>query len=115
MRTKSNSKKKTGNRWLDMSLEELREATKEFDKPMVNLPFKPLPPALKARWERTQAKLRGRGRPLVGEGAQRLSITVERGLLAEADSYAAERGITRAQLVAEGLRLAIKAGRRKAG
>jgi hypothetical protein len=52
---------------------------------------------------RLLAKARGRGRPRIGQGSQRIQITMERGLLARADALALKRRITRAQLVAEGV------------
>jgi hypothetical protein len=44
------------------------------------------------------------GRPRTGAGAQRINITVERTLLNKADAYAEKHGLTRAAVVAAGLR-----------
>jgi len=44
------------------------------------------------------------GRPKVGKGAKTISLTVEQDLLKRADSYAKLHGISRAKLVAQGLR-----------
>jgi predicted HicB family RNase H-like nuclease len=60
----------------------------------------------------TQKKLqriikRGRGRPKVGEGVKRVLVSVERSLLARADAAAKRRKISRAELVAEGLQMAL--------
>ncbi len=44
------------------------------------------------------------GRPRIGAGAQRINITVERGLLRQVDAFARRTGATRAALVAEGLK-----------
>jgi len=48
------------------------------------------------------------GRRRVGLGAHVISLTVERGLLDACDELARSRGISRAALIAEGLRLALK-------
>jgi hypothetical protein len=58
-------------------------------------------PEDKARHDRVMRRLRGR--PVVGEGAKVISLTVERSLLARADAFAKKQGISRAALVAEGL------------
>lgn len=49
------------------------------------------------------------GRPPIGAGAERINITVERELLRQADAYARSHGLTRAALVAAGLRQIIAA------
>jgi hypothetical protein len=61
---------------------------------------RPLNARERQQWRRFKAKL---GRPKVGKGARTISLTVERGLLAEADAYAKRHGISRAKLVAKGL------------
>ncbi len=72
------------------------------------LPGKPLTPSQRKRWDRIQTHLR-RGRPTVGKGAQRVLISVEKGLLEEADAYARRHNVKRSQLIATGLRLAMSA------
>ena len=44
------------------------------------------------------------GRPRVGAGAQRINVPVERTLLRQADVYARRHRLSRAAMVAEGLR-----------
>ena len=61
---------------------------------------RPLNAAERRQLERAARK----GRPRVGAGAQRINLTVERVLLKRADSYAKKRGLTRAAVVAEGLK-----------
>jgi hypothetical protein len=56
-------------------------------------------------------RARVRGRPVVGKGAQRVTTTIEKDLLTQADRYVRRHGITRAQLISDG----IKAILRKAG
>ena len=44
------------------------------------------------------------GRPIVGRGSKVISLSVERGLLDRADALAKRKRVTRAALVAAGLR-----------
>jgi len=62
---------------------------------------RPLNAAERKRWRRFQQKL---GRPRVGRGSQAISLTIEKGLLDQADAFAKRRGLSRSQLVAESLR-----------
>jgi len=57
------------------------------------------PPEARVRWQRAK-----RGRPRRGEGARVVSVNIERNLLARSDALAAKLGITRATLVARGLK-----------
>ena len=78
----------------------------EFDQEFV--PTRPLTPAQRKLWRKIKRKP---GRPRVGQGAKVISLTVERGLLKDADALAKRRELTRAELVAEALRAALaKAG-----
>ena len=52
---------------------------------------------------------RKRGRPRVGAGARRINVTVEKTLLRKADAYARRHGLTRAAVVAEGLKRIVAA------
>jgi hypothetical protein len=96
----------SGKRFRDMSLDELRAATKEFDAEMIDPPGRALTPKERAAHRRLVAK---RGRPIVGAGAERITTTIERSLLKAADEFAKRQGVSRAQLIADGLRLAMKA------
>lgn len=89
-----------------MNLAELREATREFDREFV--PTRPLTDADKAKHRKARV-----GRPRVGQGSQVVPISIERGLLGEADALARRSKMARSQLVAEGLRLVL--ARAKAG
>jgi len=53
-------------------------------------------------WQPT--KRRGPGRPRIGQGAKRVLVTVERGLLAQADAYARRHHLTRSHLICDALR-----------
>jgi hypothetical protein len=79
---------------------------------LITLPpsaWKPLTPPQRKLW---RAIKRNMGRPTVGEGAEQISLTVERGLLRKADAFARKHKLKRSQMVAEGLRLVMQ---RRAG
>jgi cell envelope opacity-associated protein A len=90
----------------EMNTQELAEATKEFDEEFVIDKCKPLSPEMRARWERAKRKV---GRPKQGRGAQVISVSVEKELLARSDALAREIGITRAALIARGLKAVLAA------
>lgn len=97
--------------WTKMTAEELAEATKDLE----NLRFedtRPLNAEERALWNRMK-RASGRPRKAAGEKAARVLVTVAPDLLKEADAYAKKEGITRSQLVAQGLMSVIR--RRKAG
>lgn len=50
----------------------------------------------------------GPGRPMVGKGAKIVPVSIERGLLKQADSFAKAHNLKRSQMVAEGLRLVMQ-------
>ena len=77
--------------------DELDRIAAPFEKEFV--PTKPLTPAMRAQEHRVK-----RGRPVVGEGAEKVLVTLERSLLREADSYAKTHKINRSQLISESLR-----------
>jgi hypothetical protein len=62
---------------------------------------KPSPPELRPSHRRARRK---RGRPVVGKGSRRVSITVEQALLGQTDAYARKHKISRSQAIAAGLR-----------
>lgn len=88
--------------YTEMTPRELKEATSEFDADFVADTFGP--PTASAKAQDVRARKRLVGRPRVGQGAARVLITVERGLLARTDALARRRGISRSELIAEGLR-----------
>jgi hypothetical protein len=97
-------------RFQDMSLDELREATRKFDAEAVNPPTRPLTAAERARFKRI---VRSAGRPKIGLGYQRVMVSIEKGLLGEADKAAKSQGLPRSELIALGLRLVLKTKKRK--
>lgn len=60
----------------------------------------PLTPGMKKQWARIKMKF---GKPAKGHGSKAINVTVEKGLLARADAYAKAAGMTRAQMIAQGL------------
>jgi len=85
----------------EMQADELARATRDFDHELPDSSFRPLTPKLTDRLAEAR---RTPGRPPVGKGAQRVLVTIERGLLEKADAFARKRRISRAQLIAQGLR-----------
>lgn len=57
--------------------------------------------AERARWQRIKRKP---GRPRNGRGVKVISVSVEKDLLKQSDALAKRLGISRAQLVARGLK-----------
>jgi hypothetical protein len=65
---------------------------------------------LTAESHRALARAAGKGgRPRIGAGAKRINVTVEQTLLNKTDAYARRHGLTRAAVVAEGLRKIVAA------
>lgn len=91
-----------------MSAAELARATAEFDEPFVFERARPMTPAERAQERKL---LRSPGRPRIGAGAKKVSISLERKLLKQADAVARKRGMKRSELIASfvlaGLRKAI--------
>ena len=102
--------KKSRKPWTKMTARELAEATKDLDRPIPLAETRPLTAEQRQWWERAK---RGPGRPRVGNGAKPVLVTIERGLLARADALAEARGVSRSQLVAEGLSALVGGGGRQ--
>ncbi len=84
-----------------MTIAELEALTADLDQEFVADKFGPLTPENRRLWKSIK---RGRGRPKVGKGAKVVSVSIERGLLARTDKAAKRAGVSRAKLVAAGLR-----------
>jgi len=78
----------------------------EFDREFVVDSFSAPSAQARQRWHRAKGKL---GRPRVGKGAQVISVSMERGLLDLSDQLADKLGVTRASLIARGLRAILAA------
>jgi hypothetical protein len=91
-----------------MNAAQLETAKAEYDKPWTEsgVPGKPLTAAQRAVHGRASAK--AMGRPMVGEGAKIVPVSIERGLLKEADTFAKRHKLKRSQMVAQGLRLVMQ-------
>jgi hypothetical protein len=83
------------------TIEELEAMTKDLDRDFIVDTFRPLTPAERKLWLKSKRK---RGRPVVGKGAKVVSISIERDLLARSDKAARRLKVSRAKLVAAGLR-----------
>jgi hypothetical protein len=83
---------------------ELDRVAAPFEEEFV--PSGPLTAQMKARLRRAKQK---RGRPAVGEGAEKIRVSVERSLLRRADAVARKENISRSQLIAQGLAMRIHA------
>ncbi len=71
------------------------------------IPGKPLTAADKALHRRAARKAK-MGRPRVGKGAKIVPVSIERGLLKDADTFAKRHKLKRSQMVAQGLRLVMQ-------
>ena len=87
-----------------MSAKELAAATAQFNAALPDDYGQPLSPEEQAQWDQVKRK---RGRPRKGKGAVNVLISLEKGLLEAADSFARERGMGRSALIAECLRKVI--------
>jgi hypothetical protein len=84
-----------------MTTGESVETTAEFDKESVIDSFRRPTPAQRAKLQRAKRK---RGRPKVGKGVKVISVSIEQGLLEEADRLAKKLKVRRTRLISRGLR-----------
>lgn len=78
----------------DMTAAELAEATREFDAAFVLSKARPL-----TRAERKEERILRPGRPRIGQGAQKVSISMESSILRATDALARRRGVKRSELI----------------
>jgi hypothetical protein len=90
-----------------MTTEELEKATRQFDEPMVIRRSRPLTAAERELWKSAKRK---RGRPQIGRGFQRISVSMERGLLKQINILAKKRRVSRSKLFAQVLEKEIANG-----
>jgi hypothetical protein len=110
MNTKANSKKKsvrrstgkTGVFYSRLSPAELDRMAEPFDQEFV--PTRPLTATMHKQDRRAKRK---RGRPVIGEGSEKVLVTLEKALLRDADNFAQRVGRNRSHLIADGLRAII--------
>ena len=89
-----------------MTADELADATAEFDCEFVSDEFAPPDSDAVSKWNRAKRKP---GRPRQGQGAKVISVSLEKELLARADRLAKRKKVSRASLIARGLRAVLKA------
>jgi hypothetical protein len=99
-------RKKTSKPYWEMTTEELREATKEFDEEFVADRSKPLTPEMRALWERVKAK---KPRTADGRTEQTIAVHLDKALLDRATALARKKRLSRDALVARGLRALLAA------
>jgi hypothetical protein len=92
-------------KYQDMTAAELAWATRKYDRPGTIDRTRPMTPAERSE----EQKARRAGRPKIGMGIQRINISIEGSLLAQADEAARRQKVGRSQLIAEGLRLVLRA------
>src|SRR5438445_181325 len=85
----------------DMTTEELRKATKEFDEEFVADQATPVTPPLQTRWERAKAKS---ARNEDGSGQQTIAVRLEQALLDRCTALAKKKRISRDALIVRGLK-----------
>jgi hypothetical protein len=91
-------------KYWEMNAGELAAATKQLDKAMVIDQSRPLDTKERAQWKRlTTAKQRSNA----SNGHQRISVSIEKGLLKRATAYAKKQRLSRSRLVAMALEQAL--------
>ena len=90
-----------------MNADELAEATKEFDREIPADKFQPLTKEERSRWEWTKRQpsrsIFVLQRP-TRRGVEAVVLELDRELLRRTDAYAASRGMTRSELIENGLK-----------
>jgi hypothetical protein len=81
----------------EMSSEELAAATRDLDAPFVVDASRPLTALERKRWKSVKKK---RGRPRIGRGFKRISVSIEKGLLGRVNALARKRRVNRSKLLA---------------
>jgi hypothetical protein len=102
---KMKSKKPSKPYW-EMTTDELREATKQFDEEFVGDKARPLSPEMKARWERAKAK---GAPPANGKTEAHIAVCVDKALLDRCMALAKKKRLSRDVLIARGLRALLAA------
>jgi hypothetical protein len=90
----------------EMNTKELAEATAQFDEAFVIDKCTPLTPEMRAQWEAAKRKP---PQPENGPPEQVIAVRVEKDLLVRSDVLAKKMGISRADLIARGLKAVLAA------
>ncbi len=99
------SRKKPAKPYWEMTTEELREATKEFDEEFVADKASPLSPQMQAQWKRAEAKSPQEN----GAAEQTVSVRLDKALLDRCMTLAKKKRISRDALIARGLKAVLAA------
>lgn len=100
------SRKRTAKPYWEMTLAELREATKQFDEEFVAEKSRPLTREEQALWEEIRNRGSGNGD---GAGRQTIAVHLEKNLLAKCTALAKKKRISRDALIARGLKALLAA------
>ena len=95
--------------FLALSPEQKDREYRAIDREFSRAETKPLTVRQRKAWNKFRERRRARGRPRIGEGAKVVSLTIEGGLLKRTDALAKREGVSRAQLVARGLEMLLRA------
>lgn len=87
--------------FFEMTRKERDEYVRQFDQEFIADAFRPMTPAERTRWERLKRKRAGSAKT---NGAKLIAISVEPSLLEASDALARRKKISRASLIARGLR-----------
>ena len=98
-------KKKEKPFW-EMNSRELARATAKFDREFITDTFHAMSRKDRAVWSTWKRKV---GRPRIGQGVTVVSVSIEKDLLQRSDALARKLKISRANLVARGLKAVMAA------
>jgi hypothetical protein len=102
---RSSSRKSPIEEFIALPDEEKERIWESFNREIPLSETRPLNAAERKLWAKAKKKM---GRPVVGAGSKVISLSVERDLLGRADALAKQNGVTRAAVVAAGLRAVLK-------
>ena len=100
------SRKKTAKPYWEMTTEELREATKEFDNEFVADKAQSLTPQMRVRWQRAKNK---QPRTENGEDERTIVVRLEKRLLDLCTALAKKKRMSRDALIARSLKALLAA------
>jgi hypothetical protein len=98
--------KKPSKPYWEMTTEELREATKQFDEEFVGDKARPMSPEMRARWEAAKAKA---DPPTNGKAEQTIAVRLDKALLKRCTALAKKKRVSRDELITRGIRVLLAA------
>ena len=101
MKNQKMRKRSAYERFMAMTDAQRNAEVAKYDREEFRLTGKPLTPAQRALHRSAKRKA---GRPKVGEGVEKIRISMERGLLRKADRWAIQHELSRSQLIASALK-----------